>query len=428
MKLNLEYDILGSFLVDESTHVFIDTLTEQDFNDLFCKKLIKALKQLKEQSKDINIFNIEAISKIPLTNLLKVQSSVITTANIESKLRTLKEQSGRRQLNEKAKLMQEMLQDTTKSITEIKNDIIEQLHEIQEHSNNEVITLKESLFETYQEIENRYKNKDDKGYYVGLKKLDYTLAGLHPGELTTIAARPGVGKTIIGLQMGIAVALNGKKVLFTSLEMSHKQLGERVIAGGSSVDNNRIRTGNIEDLEDWNMIQKAISKYQIDNMLIDNSSLNIQHIRTKLRKYKPDLLIIDYLQLLHSINKEYSREREVAIITRDLKRMTQEFNIPIIMLSQLNRNAEGARPTMADLRESGAIEQDSDNIIFIHEPKEKEINSIIETGAYPVTYFEYLKKNKYNFVYIIIEKQRNGATGVIPAIKKPKYMKIEEVE
>ena len=428
MKLNLEYDILGSFLVDESTHVFIDTLTEQDFNDLFCKKLIKALKQLKEQSKDINIFNIEAISKIPLTNLLKVQSSVITTANIESKLRTLKEQSGRRQLNEKAKLMQEMLQDTTKSITEIKNDIIEQLHEIQEHSNNEVITLKESLFETYQEIENRYKNKDDKGYYVGLKKLDYTLAGLHPGELTTIAARPGVGKTIIGLQMGIAVALNGKKVLFTSLEMSHKQLGERVIAGGSSVDNNRIRTGNIEDLEDWNMIQKAISKYQIDNMLIDNSSLNIQHIRTKLRKYKPDLLIIDYLQLLHSINKEYSREREVAIITRDLKRMTQEFNIPIIMLSQLNRNAEGTRPTMADLRESGAIEQDSDNIIFIHEPKEKEINSIIETGAYPVTYFEYLKKNKYNFVYIIIEKQRNGATGVIPAIKKPKYMKIEEVE
>lgn len=428
MKLSLEYDILGSFLVDESTHVFIDTLTEQDFNDLFCKRLIKTLKQLKEQSKDINIFNIEAISKIPLTDLLKIQSSVITSANIESKLKTLKEQSGRRQLNEKAKLMQEMLQDTTKSITEIKNDIIEQLHEIQEHSNNEVITLKESLFETYQEIENRYKNKDDKGYYVGLKKLDYTLAGLHPGELTTIAARPGVGKTIIGLQMGIAVALNGKKVLFTSLEMSHRQLGERVIAGGSSVDNNRIRTGNIEDLEDWNMIQKAISKYQLENMLIDNSSLNIQHIRTKLRKYKPDLLIIDYLQLLHSINKEYSREREVAVITRDLKRMTQEFNIPIIMLSQLNRNAEGTRPTMADLRESGAIEQDSDNIIFIHEPKEKEINSIIETGAYPVTYFEYLKKNKYNFVYIIIEKQRNGATGVIPAIKKPKYMKIEEVE
>lgn len=420
--------MLGSILIDESTHTFIDNLNDIDFNDPFCKKLITCIKQLREDKKDITVFNIEAISKIPVMELLKVQSSVATTANIESKIRTLKEYSNRRQLKEKAALIEQLAKDTTKDILEIKNDIIEQLYNIQDTSNDEVMTMKDGLSQAYTEIENRYKNRDDKGYYTGLPKYDAQTAGLHPGELTTIAARPGVGKTILGLQLAMSVSSKGKKVLFVSLEMSITQLCERVIAGESEVDNNKIRTGNISTAEEWSGIQKAVARNQYETLLIDKSSLNIQHIRTKLRKHKPDLLIIDYLQLLHPIKPEYSREREVAVITRDLKRMTQEFNIPIIMLSQLNRNADGARPTLADLRESGAIEQDSDNVIFLHEPKEKEMDQLKANGVYPATFYKWLDDNKYKFIYVIVEKQRNGPTGVISAIKKPRIMKITEVE
>ena len=147
-----------------------------------------------------------------------------------------------------------------------------------------------------------------------------------------------------------------------------------------------------------------------------------------MRKYKPELLIIDYLQLLHPATKEHSREREVAVITRDLKRMTQEFNIPIVMLAQLNRNAEGYRPTKADLRESGAIEQDSDNVLFIHEPNDSEVQKLIDDGVYPITFFEWIKSEGYAYSNIIVEKQRNGPIGTIPVIKKPRYMRFEEVD
>src|SRR5690606_21008327 len=141
-----------------------------------------------------------------------------------------------------------------------------------------------------------------------------------------------------------------------------------------------------------------------------------------------DLVIIDYLQLLQSTTKQQSREREVATITRDLKLMTLEFKIPIIILSQLNRNAEGNRPTMADLRESGAIEQDSDNVIFLHEPNEKEKEKLIENGIYTREFFNSLEEKDNTLTQIIVEKQRNGPIGTFEVVKVPKLMKFVEIE
>ena len=244
--------------------------------------------------------------------------------------------------------------------------------------------------------------------------------------MTTIGARPGVGKTIIGMQIALNIAKNKKKVMFTSLEMSVTQICERILSANTEIDGLRFRTGNIKDHE-WAQAHKAAAIHSLDDFLLDKTSRNIQHIRTKLRKYKPDLLIIDYLQLLQSATKEFSREREVATITRDLKLMSLEFKIPIIILSQLNRNAEGNRPTMADLRESGAIEQDSDNIIFLHEPNEKDIDNLIKNGVYDITFFELLEEQNQKLSQLIIEKQRNGPVGTIDVIKVPRLMKFLEI-
>lgn len=428
MTVQIEYEILGGFLLDETTHTFLDNLQEDDFTDLFCKKCLSVMKDLRAKEREITIFNIQEVSNIKLMDLVNVQKTIATTARTESNIKTLKELSNRRQLLKKAEAIKELVRDKEKTITEIKNDIIQQIDDIQEMGSDEVVTLKDGLFQAYEELEKRYQNRGDTTLYTGLARFDSATAGLHREELTTIAARPGVGKTIIGLQIALNIANRGGKVIYTSLEMSITQLCERIIAGGSDIDSHKLRTGNIADEKEWATIQRTISRFQKENLMIDRSSANIQHIRAKLRKYKPDLLVIDYLQLLHPVNKEYSREREVAVITRDLKRMTQEFNIPIVILAQLNRNAEGTRPTMADLRESGAIEQDSDNVIFLHEPKDKEITELISSGKMPKEYFDYLRENQYSFSYIIIEKQRNGPTGTIKAIKKPKYMKFEEVD
>lgn len=425
---NLEYEIIGSILTDKSTHDFIDILTVKDFTDAFCQSAIESIKKLRAKGKDITLYNLNRVSGLSITDLAKVQSSISTTAHTEANIKLLKDEAGRRQLKAKAALILQMVDDTTKDISEIKNNIIEEIHNVSEVGNDEVTTIRAALMETYSLLEKRYQNKDDKGLYTGINKLDNLIAGLHQEELTTIAARPGVGKTILGLQLAITISGRGKKVLFTSLEMSTTQLGERYLASNTNVDSHKMRTGNIEDANEWKMIQNAINRVKHDHLLLDKTSLNVQHIRTKLRKYKPDLLIIDYLQLLHPTNREHSREREVAVMTRDLKRMTQEFNIPIVMLAQLNRQAEGYRPTKADLRESGAIEQDSDNVLFIHEPNDSEVQKLIDDGVYPITFFEWVKSQGYAYSNIIVEKQRNGPIGTIPVIKKPRYMRFEEVD
>lgn len=251
---------------------------------------------------------------------------------------------------------------------------------------------------------------------------------MHQEELTTVGARPGVGKTILGMQIAQNIAKKKRRVMYTSLEMSVTQLCERIISSNAKVNLSKLRTGNIESDTEWSNVFQTANENSIDNFLLDKTSRTIQHIRTKLRKHKPDLVIIDYLQLLRSSEKHYSREQEVATITRELKLMTLEFKIPIVILSQLNRNAEGNRPTMADLRESGAIEQDSDNIIFLHEPNEKDIDNLIKNGIYHHTFFELLEEQNQKLSQLIIEKQRNGPVGTIDVIKAPSMMRFIEID
>lgn len=422
----LEYEILGSFLNDESTQDFIDNLSEDDFLDSNCKILFDGMKDLRRKSNDINIYTIANLKKASISDITKISSSVVTTSNIESKIKVLKDKSNRRKIIQKLNIAQGMALDTSIDINELQNNILQEIQELETVVDEGYSSLEDTMHETIELLNKRYKNKDDHSFLTGITKFDNYTAGLHPEELTTIGARPGVGKTILGMQIGLKVARNKRKVIYTSLEMSNTSLGERIISSEVNIDYLRLRTGNISDKE-WKPIEQVALRNSLKNFIIDKSSRNPQHIRTKLRKLKPDLLIIDYLQLLQSNQKEQSREREVATITRDLKLMALEFKIPIIILSQLNRNAEGNRPSMADLRESGAIEQDSDNIIFIHEPSKKEKEKLINDGVYSEGFFKNLEARDRKFSSLIIEKQRNGPVGTIDVIRVPELMKFIEI-
>ena len=423
----LECEIIGSLINDSSTHDYLQRLSEDDFIDGTNKRLLTTMQQLESKKEEINLFTVHNKSKISISDISKITGTIATTAYIESNIKLLRDKTNRRKLVMKANKILEMVRDNTKDIGDIKNDALREIQELEEVVDEEVVTMGQAMIETREVLNNRYKDKDDRGYYTGLDKLDEYLVGLHREELTTIGARPGVGKTILGMQIALNIAKNGKKVMFTSLEMSTTQICERVISANTYINGNNLRTGDIKK-DEWEQVKNVSEKFSLDNFLLDKTSRNIQHIRTKLRKYKPDLLIIDYLQLLQGATKEFSREREVATITRDLKLMTLEFKIPIVILSQLNRNAEGKRPSMADLRESGAIEQDSDNILFIHEPNIEEINKLISEGIFTANFFNLLEQDKRKYSQLIIEKQRNGQTCTISVIKAPQVMKFIEVE
>ena len=425
--IRIESEILGSFIVDNSTHEYIDKLQSDDFLKEEHSKIFKTIQSLYRTRKEINYFTIQEKSKIPLSYLTELTNILATTANIETNVEILKNKSNRRKLIQKANKIKEMALDTELDIDTVKNNAMREIDEIESITDDEIVTLRQAMLETTAELDKRYSNKDDLSYYTGIKKLDNATAGLHKEELTTIGARPGVGKTIIGMQIGLNIALNKRKVMYTSLEMSTTQLCERIISANANVDSLRLRKGDIKE-DEWTQVYKAAEAYSTNFFAIDKTSRNPAHIRTKIRKYKPDLLIIDYLQLMQSTNREQSREREIATITRDLKLMALEFKIPIIILSQLNRNAEGKRPTMADLRESGAIEQDSDNIFFLHEPNGQEKEKLVEDGVYNWQFFNTLERKECTLSQLIIEKQRNGPVGTFDLVKVPKMMKFLEVD
>ena len=420
--IRIESEILGSFIVDNSTHEYIDKLQPDDFLKEEHSKIFKTIQSLYRTRKEINYFTIQEKSKISLSYLTELTNILATTANIEINIEILKNKSNRRKLIQKANKIKEMALDTELDIDTVKNNAMREIDEIESITNDEIVTLRQAMLETTAELDKRYSNKDDLSYYTGIKKLDNATAGLHKEELTTIGARPGVGKTIIGMQIGLNIALNKRKVMYTSLEMSTTQLCERIISANANVDSLRLRKGDIKE-DEWTQVYKAAEAYSTNFFAIDKTSRNPAHIRTKIRKYKPDLLIIDYLQLMQSTNREQSREREIATITRDLKLMALEFKIPIIILSQLNRNAEGKRPTMADLRESGAIEQDSDNIFFLHEPNGQEKEKLVEDGVYNWQFFSTLESKECTLSQLIIEKQRNGPVSTFDLVKVPKMMK-----
>jgi replicative DNA helicase len=279
--------------------------------------------------------------------------------------------------------------------------------------NNEASKLthvSESVNEVYEEIRQIYLNHGKtRGVPTGFFEIDQMTGGLQPANLIIIAGRPSMGKTSLAMNMAAHAAMVEKKsVAFFSLEMSRNDLLMRLIGTAAAVDGNKIRSGNLEP-EDWERIYDATELLNNSKLYIDDTTqIGVTEIRSKCRRIKDlALVVIDYISLMATENKE-SRQQEVSLLSRQLKGLARTLNVPIIVLSQLNRGVTSGRkghtPMLSDLRESGAIEQDADLVMLVHRPG----------------YYQDEDENvDKNLAEIIIAKQRNGSTGTVELTWKP---------
>lgn len=304
--------------------------------------------------------------------------------------------------------------ESDKDETDIKNEIVQKFINIKTQKNESDNEMKEVMLQTLNDIEKKCQNKDDLRYRTGYFDVDKVTDGLHEQELTIIAARPGIGKTAFALQMAENIAKKGIYTYFVSLEMSEKQLGNRIIARETEIDGHKLRMGWLEEKE-FEKIGLVAAKESEIKMCIDSKSSTVQDIETKAIELKQEknlgLVIIDYLQLLKSKNKHNSREQEVAEISRKLKLLSKNLNIPIVALCQLNRETERRKvPMLSDLRESGSLEQDADNVIFLHIDEAEKIKQFMIE------------------IQVIIAKQRNGPTGTVKLMFNKKQMRFVNLE
>lgn len=349
-------------------------IEESDFINMKNKLIAKAIEELKLAKEDISILSVQSKIKGNQKQILEYISNLgnnIYGITAESCYNRLKELSKKRKVFELA-------QNILANVAEKENidiyiqDCIDKLNNI-EKINTKEKTFVEQIAETTNEIEKNYNNRNDYSLYTGIFDLDKLTCGLHNQELTIVGARPGMGKTTLTLQIAQEIAKK-KNVVFASLEMSQTQLIQKMIAKQSIVNSYKMRLGTLEE-GDWEKIARASIQLSELNLTINTRVRTIQDIEVIAKRLKNkgklDLLIIDYIQLLKSQGKFNLREQEVAEISRRLKLLSLEINIPIIALCQLNRNANTGEPTLADLRESGSLEQDADNIIFIYKEDEE---------------------------------------------------------
>ena len=383
---------------------YVCDLTEKDFVDRKNVIIIKAINKLKKEKQDINLINIQ--EKIQRNNskileyLVKLGDYGIGTEadTIYNKIIQLSQKRAIYNL-----LKENMITVTEKTAEETYTDLIDKTNKIMQRNEKEE-TFIEQISKTSEEIEKSYKNRNDYSLYTGISVLDDKILGLHNGELTIIGARPGVGKTTFALQIAQKIAERKKKVAILSLEMSDVQLIQKLISKKTGVNSYKMRSGNLVD-DDWDKIAEGIGELSDLPIRIITKAFNIQQIEKTIRKLKNknelDLVVIDYIQLIKNQGNFSSREQQVADISRTLKLLTLELNIPIIALCQLNRNANKTEPTLADLRESGSIEQDADNVFFLYQEKEQD-TPIVD-------------------IVLKIAKQRNGEIGkVFLKFNKPK--------
>ena len=368
-------------------------LTEKDFVSINNKKIIKAINELKGKEQEISILAINnKISDNKKGNQLKYLSDLgeyVKTTTAEAVYKVLKENTKKREVLE----LSRRIENEVIKAENIDIDIEKYIAELQ---NIESQTEKEENFidlvsKTAKLIEENINKKRDYDFYTGFFELDALTDGLHRGELTIIGARPGVGKTTFALQIADKLANRSKNVTCISLEMSEEQIIQKILSRRARVNSRKIRNGDLEDKEIQQIGTECgnISHLPITLLTKINTIQQIEIVARKMKnKEKLDLLIIDYLQLVKSTGNFKSREQEVADISRTLKLLSLELEIPIIALCQLNRNASRNEPTLADIRESGSIEQDADNVIFLYKEDEES-----------------------NIVTVDLQKQRAGNTG-----------------
>lgn len=411
----LENQIIGSFILDKDTHRYINKLTESYFSIDNAKKIFNIIKQLHKENKEISVITINNKLAVNtdetqvLKKLFEITDNIITTADIKTAIEKLKDNYNRKEIHKLILKINKDIRNADKTVNEIKKEIIQDINNIKNDAENIAENMQDVFIKVLGDIEEKKQKGDDYSFYTGFFDLDKYTDGLHDSELTCVGARPGVGKTAFALNIAINIAQKGKKVYFCSLEMSAEQIMQRIIGYYTGINTQFLRTGRLKN-EEMAKIAEQTNNILSLNLKIDTKIRYIEDLENVISELKEkeeiDMLIVDYLTLLKSKEKFAIRELEVAEISRKLKLLALDLKIPVVILVQLNRDAENKVPTMANIRESGSIEQNCDNIIFLHN--------------------EDLDKQP-NIITVILEKQRQGTTGSLKLMFNKRYSRFVNI-
>ena len=426
-----EQAVIGSMLTDkEAVSAAIEVLKPEDFYREDNRTIFEAILNLYGRSEPIDIITLKSelssMGKFEavggLEYIAELPDKVPTTANVEQYIKIVEEKSVLRNLIKTANEIITLGYDQTQEVDGIIDGAEKKIFEVMQKKNQKGYTpIKDILVETFTELEQLYNQKQRiTGIPTGFSDLDFRTSGLHNSDLILVAARPAMGKSAFALNIATNAAVRAKvPVAIFSLEMSKEQMTSRILCSEAMVDSNKVRTGKIDD-EEWSKLAAASGELSEANIYIDDTpGISIMEIRAKCRKMKIEknigLVVIDYLQLVQGSGKRGgSREQEIEEISRSLKILAKEINVPVIALSQLSRAPEQRpdhRPMLSDLRESGSIEQDADIVMFLY--RDDYYNEDSE---------------KKNIAEVILAKHRAGSTGTVELLWLGNYTKFANID
>ncbi|GBF11532.1 replicative DNA helicase [Tepidibacillus infernus] len=417
-NVEAEQAVLGAILLEKEALITVmEILSPDDFYRSAHQKIYRSMIELSEMGEPVDLITLTADLQTKklleevggVSYLTDLANAVPTAANVEYYAKIVEEKAILRRLIRAATEIASTGYIGSDDIGEIIGDAEKRILEIsQKRSKDGFIPIKDVLMETLDRIEFLHHHKGDiTGIPSGFTDLDKMTSGFQKSDLIILAARPSVGKTAFALNVAQNVAARAKEVVaIFSLEMSASQLVQRMISAEGNIDAHKLRTGMMEE-HDWQKLTMAMTTLSEAPIYIDDSpGVTVYDIRSRCRRLKVEkglgLIVIDYLQLIHGRGKSDNRQQEISEISRQLKGIARELNVPIIALSQLSRAVEqrqDKRPMLSDIRESGSIEQDADIVAFLY--RDDYYNPETE---------------KQNIIEIIIAKQRNGPVGKVELV------------
>ena len=422
--VEVEKAVLGALLIDkEAAPKVLDVLDSTSFYDPFHQKIFLAMSSLFEKSEPIDAVTVvEELRRRGQLNsvddpvsITQLTVDVTSAANVEYHARIVLEKALLRSLITASSEVASRAYNETEDALGLLDEAESKIFQISERRLKKTFTpINQALHETFSMLEAIHgKHSGVTGVPTGFPALDDLTGGFQKSDLIIIAGRPSQGKTALALTIARNAALHKQKktsAAIFSLEMSEQQLIVRMLSAEAKVSAHQLRTGTLPE-ENWKLLSRNVGRLAEAKIFIDDTpALSILELRAKARRLKAEhdieLIVVDYLQLIQGPKNAESREREISMISRSLKALAKELNIPVVALSQLNRAVESRgdkRPVLADLRESGAIEQDADVVIFVHRPELHNISEMQDTDGSVI--------ESKGLAEIIIGKQRNGPVG-----------------
>lgn len=425
-----ENNALGILLVSsDKINLAVETIRPSDFYNPVNTTVYTAILNLYNSNNPVDLITVtEELRRMGqldqiggVSYLAQLTTEVVTTVNIEYYLKIIKDKSILRHLIESGSETVDLAYEDNEEVGTVLEFAEKKLFDITQNATKKgLVSVREILVESFKQMEERSMNPNSlTGVTTGFADLDRILSGMQKSDLILLAARPSMGKTALMVNIATNAASRGKaKVAMFSLEMSEGQLAQRMMSAMSHVDLQKVISGNLDD-EEWSKLLNGISVInKLDIHIDDTAGISPLELKAKARRLKAksglDLIVIDYLQLMQMGHRSDNRQQEISEISRSLKGIAKELEVPVVALSQLSRAPElrgDKRPMLSDLRESGAIEQDADVVLFLY--RDEYYNSDTE---------------KKNIGEVIIAKHRNGPTGNIELAFLPQYTKFVNIQ